>query len=273
MVYLIGEAARTQGLENKYMSLDKIVKGFVNKTSFTGTLFEEEFFSEMDSLKKEKKDLAYSLLTEVPIGSEGYDIDDAIKEVVRSYLTSDLEAKYDTIKPGIFDLEHFVKINHDESRGEVKIPLFARTKIDDEEWNWEKEVKLKSNDGYTADYEVNISSTVPLIPKEAKEKIREFTSDYMKVVSKAYEDPLIGNLLMKYSNLPGTGPPSIMISWIPKPSEMNISVKPIDPDPILDASFFGKNFLIYDWVSKDESPYQHYLREFQESKGQRPGLN
>jgi len=276
LVYLTGEVAKKYKLQGKDLGLEKVIDRFVNKTSFTETLFEEQFYNKLKENKKEQVNLAISLLKEVPLESEERNLRNAKFSLSMNYLSTDLKAKYDIIKPGLLDLKRIIEIKDGEIAEKIKIPLFADAYIRDTSWEMDKEIFENLNPDYdTSNKEIEINSKTPMLPKEAKEKIKGFTQDYFIVFAKAFGEPIIGDLLLGQLNGNmgmGLGP-SFEIHWIPKPSEINVKIKPIDPDPIITSRCFGDRFLIYQWRTKDEEPYEHYLREFRQTRGQMPDLN
>jgi hypothetical protein len=242
-------------------NLEDLIKKFREKTSisYLKPMFENEMSVRINEIKKEKRELVTNLLSEIPLNSQEKDIDLALAYVLCEYISCDLEAKYDCLDTHIFELERMINVNLDKShKKDIKIPLFANVNFGESQWKFEVEYK-----GEYRNETFNITSKAPPIPREIKEKAKQFSVDYMNAVSKTFQDPIMGNLLLR--NYQGVELPNLSMHWIPTYEELDIKVEVIDKDPILVANNLGRSFLIDNWFVKGEQPYEHYLLEFKKS--------
>ena len=217
---------------------------------------EEERIAEQ---KKRIKSLISILAVQVPLDSEKKHIQDAVDSLVNTYISVELESKYNLLHSDLFNLDRIVrskKLDYD-----VRIPSFAKVKFGKAEWNFGV---CHETDTYKDGIE--ITSKAPPIPSQVKEKAKEFSIEYFEKISKALEEEVIGDFVLRgnkdlqsYSNL--------YTYWIPKESELNFEIEreEIDPDPILVSHNLGRNFLVAQWNVEEEQPYEHYLREFRDT--------
>ncbi|MFH1503227.1 MAG: hypothetical protein ABIE36_01055 [Candidatus Diapherotrites archaeon] len=257
---LVGRVAEEKGLL-EFENLEDLIKKFVYPTSLTylKPMFEKEIAPRVNKIKEEKRELVSNLLEEIPLNSQEGDIGKALFYLLRDYIACDLEVKYDSLDPGIFQLERSINVPLGANeKKEIDIPLFAGVNFGDSPWKYTRKYENK----YNTDI-FNIESKAPPIPKEIKEKARKFSVDYIDSIARTFEDSVMGNLLLR--NYDKFSLPNLLMYWIPSPEELNIEIETIEKDPILVANNLGRSFLIDNWYVKGEEPYEHYLIEFKKS--------
>jgi len=197
------------------------------------------------------------LMSEVPLFSQSEDMYLASRELVKRFLSSELDLKYDRISPELFKLERFVFCDVEGGGYGASIPLFASVDLGAKRCEYTIE-DLKSN------RLVEIKINAPPITREAKQKAREFASDYLRVLSKGISAPFVGDFILRDlrsddSNLDKS---DMEVYWIPTPENLEIKVTRIVKDPLLVGKLYDLNYLVAMWDVEGEVPYQHYLEEF-----------
>jgi len=260
-IELVGDIAEERNLCD-FENLEDLIKKFIHSTSlsYLKPMFEKEIGPRINKIKKEKRDLVSNLLGEIPLNSQEGDIQNALLHILRDYIACDLDVKYDSLDPKIFQLERAIVLSPDTmDKQEVSIPLFAGVSFGDSPWKYSHKYEEKYKTNF-----LNVESKAPPIPKEVKEKARKFSSDYLTSIARTLEDHVMGNLLLK--NYDKFSLPNLLMYWIPSPQELKIEVETVEKDPILVANNLGRSFLIDNWFVKGEQPYEHYLLEFKKSR-------
>ncbi|MCX6750861.1 MAG: hypothetical protein NTZ83_05365 [Candidatus Pacearchaeota archaeon] len=259
---LVGDIVQEKNLEN-CGTLDDLIKKFIEPTSlsYLKPMFEKDIAPRINRIKKEKREIVSNLLEEIPLNSQEGDIQRALSYILGNYIASDLEAKYDCIDSKVFELERSIILSPGGSdEKEIIIPLFAEVNFGESPWKFRKEYSDRHS---YSNHTLNIESKAPPIPKNIKEKAKRFSVDYLNSISRTFEDPIMGNLLLR--NYSGINLPNLLMYWIPSPEELSIKIETIEKDPILVAKNLGRCFLIDNWSVKGEQPYEHYLLEFKKS--------
>jgi len=222
------------------------------------------FFSDMRRKQREITQALSGLVGEIAMPSQQDDVREAMSRLANEYVWGEFNLWYDELSPDLFGLEREFEQNVRDGYGSTKkvdltIPLFAKVKFG-AEGPWEIQ---RARTGDRREYEFKISSKVPPIPREVKEKAKEARSRYMEICSRALKQPFIGDFMLNRTNQ-DSGNLDLGIYWIPKVGQLEVEVKERVKDPILVADLYGKNYLVARWDVHGEEPYEHYIREFTE---------
>ncbi len=263
---LVGTVAKEAGLTGDE-TLSELINHF---SSLEGRihfddplLFGNELLEDHELKRMQIQKAILEIRSELPWNVQEADYREAISQLVNEYLCNEFGSFYDELSPDFFQVERIIPYLQDEGKyNEIKcnieIPLLARVRIQDSKWTYSKRIQITSS---RSQFDVSLNSGVPPITREAKGKVREAQSRYLSLLSDTLNLPSLGDLIMgdmhnRVKDL------SFSINWIPKPSELNISVVKLDPDPFITADLKDKHYLVAQWDVEGELPYQHYLKEF-----------
>lgn len=200
------------------------------------------------------------LARETPLPFQVRDFNLTKDKLIESYFSEEMGMHFDKLSPALFDIKRVipyeVEKRHENSEEiQLQIPLFASVGLG--------ETEFVSKEAYDTDlrrYEFKIRSFAPPITREAKGRIKSFQSFYMGALSKALNEPIIGDILLR-DLVSGNALPQIKMFWIPRAEDLRIEEEVIDKDPFVAAKVYGTNYLVAQWDVSGEMPYQHYLNE------------
>ena len=263
---LVGGLANVRDFEGNESLADILALGTIVRAPFP--MGDQLYIPEVKdwfSQETEKRRLGIrkaleAITREIPLPSQEGDLASTRDELVAEYLCSEIEAYFDRLSPELFEIEREMPMHVDKGYGQkdvkVTIPLFASARLDQEKWVCSA---VNDSDGKYK-YDVEITSFVPPITRDAKERLKAFRSVYMGAVSNALKEPLIGDFVMR--DLEGNADLDLSVYWIPHPSDLKLTVDVVDKDPFIAARVYGRNFLVANWDVEGELPYEHYLKEF-----------
>lgn len=204
---------------------------------------------------------------ELPYDSE--QIRKVTQAVVSGIICTGLDAKYDSVSPKLFELvreiEYPITQRHQyggipETPLIVQIPLFVSSHYGSgKPWQFSRPVRHVNS----WEYDVNIESTSPPLPAEVREKARNARADFLQEYADALRLPAVGDCLSAdQERFLSNGGLDLNVYWIPKPSELKITVQQrVDPDPLLIGTLNGRHYLIAQWNVEAEEPFEHYVAE------------
>jgi hypothetical protein len=266
---LLGEIAEERELEGTE-GLGDLIRIFTEKKASLNP--RQPSFEETDKLCYESRDkrreglveISKRLLLEVPLYGSLKDVDLASQSLVADFLDAELRIRYDRISPELFSLQRglFHTVKSDSSRQEIKLvlPVLASVKVGEQRWELQQ---VKDEENKT--YKIEIGANVPPITSRAKQDMKEFMAVYMAAVADSVKVSPIGDFLIRDLSL-GRTTLDMRVCWIPDLSDLEVGVTVIDKDPFIIGRVCNNNYLVTAWDIEGELPYQHYLREFTESK-------
>jgi len=275
MIQFAGPIAEQKDLTGSE-SLTDLVEAFTETPATLTNPPQDEHAEQFRTRQQRLQNVIGQLLTEVPLPSQTKAIHQALNTLAAEYICSGFGRKYDRLSSDLFELKRAVKCpvrriyDNEQTEFPVNIPLFSSVRFgSDKEWEFNGSVsipKSKSRSGETS-YSVTLSSPVPPITRQAKEKARQARADYLEVYSNALRQPLIGDMLMQDLERFNTGGGlDLHVCWIPKANDLDIEVQEIRKDPLLIAELYDQTYLVAQWDVLNEEPFQHYIEEFRESK-------
>lgn len=252
-----------------------------------------------DKIQEENKKIIESLtalLTHIPFPLEGKNYELVKERGIEQFFNNAIGIRYNEISKEILNLKRGMNyaIEDDGSLYELqlRIPVLFFGYVD-------SSVKSNDNDPNIVTYKVNptegyvtrkereygsdkgkralekrelenivldISSRIPPLTFEVKEKIREAYASCYQVYAEALSAPIIGDILSTgKSDI--NGPERARVGALWKPALENIAVNVEKPseknkDPALILGWHQRFYLVSTWNTKDEEPFQHYLQEF-----------
>lgn len=262
MYELAGPVAEKYDLD-EINGLDGVIAAFTKNKAILapGMLPEIEIFTKGE-IKKEQSKVTQQigkLLYNVCLPSEARHIEKALDRLAIEYVWKEFGAKYDELSPEMFLLERTIEAKSDDGHNtaQVNIPLFASAPIiGNEEWKIIKE--WHSKDSYTT-YKATITSKIPPIAREAKEKAKQAGADFLEAYSNALKEPMLGDLIIRKGIACSL---DMKLYWIPTPSELKVQLEVREKDPLIVAQLYGKHFLVAKWNVEGEEPFEHYLAEY-----------
>jgi len=270
MYALVGEVAEKKELEGTE-SLAELAKKFTVETAVLKENILPGIRSDIKKkVKEQQKKLQKTvelLLQETYLQSEQNNVDDALKAAATEYICAEFGAKYDQISPELFQIERTIEkivgVEDKQRKTELTIPLlFSAWFGDGDKCSYNEKIKVKGDYGQI-ECNVTISSKVPPLTKEVREKARQARVDFFEIYAKALKAPGIGHVLMKdLQRFDSKGKLQLRMYWVPDPAELEIKAEVVDKDPFLIAEVYDKKFLVAKWDVEGELPYEHYLREF-----------
>ncbi|MBI2507564.1 hypothetical protein HYV89_01290 [Candidatus Woesearchaeota archaeon] len=196
-----------------------------------------------------------SIIVDVSLPSEISYKEKSLNHLTIEHILADFESKYDELHPDLFKLKRNIEVSVQGNEYTVTIPLFAKNAFGADNV-WGHEVKI--NKGYNS-HTVDFKSNPPPITRKVRQKAKQARVDYLESYLRALKKPVVGDWLLKYN---GPKDLDLQVYWIPKPSELNITVTTIDNDPLLVADAYNRKFLVATWNVEGEEPFEHYIREY-----------
>lgn len=187
-------------------------------------------------------------------GEEQYQT--SVSNLIERYFSLEFARKYQPHSAELLDLGRTITIpNHGRDNEVVRIPLFVTANLLERKWS--KEYVNNSRE------KVVMNVDTPRLPPSVADHAREALSYVAEVTSRAYTKPVLGDLLAFTTRKLPLPDGKLQILWIPRDEDLRIEVQRIpDPDPALMLSYKDTLFLVDKWNTKDEKPFEHYLREY-----------
>ncbi len=200
---------------------------------------------------------ARELLLEIPLAAEEGNVTKALECLVFDYIRREYGLRYDLLSPEMFELEREVSATIKDKKYKMDIPLFTKIKWGEREWK-EQRTFEESYQRITVDFVARAPPMTSVVKEEAREALAYFQDCY----SKCLREPILGDLLLKWMKVSYQPQCDLSIYWIPSPTELKITTKIVEKDPLLIANLHRQQFLITRWDVLGEEPYEHYLAKY-----------
>jgi hypothetical protein len=277
----IGEFEGLARLTDKFITHRRLFSDTQSVIPEVARVLEEDAQKIREKLLKQYTDLSIAASFE----SDKKVYDEARLAIVAEYFKSHLNFHWDVLSPELFQLERTERFPVNSNRGNfitASIPLFCsagwgETGVLEKKYNlpppaerpWEKNT-------------LEVETSIPPVSKSAKEQARKFYAECARIYASGLEHPILGQGLLgleaEWKREDGdltciepenyTNPHlfNLGLFWIPKSEELHLRANIIDKDPLLIGFVHKTPYLVAQWDVHGEEPYQHYLKEYTESK-------
>ena len=268
---LANESMQTHRLSGDESIAQIIQKFQVGRELVTGA--SKEGLTYVESKRAICRQKLEALMHEVYYPSEMGAVEQAINYVPEAFICAELDAKYDQVSQGLFNLKRQLEINvscrhypNTKDIAQCVIPLFVSAQLGSVGWEYRETVPVTckiSNHAPQHTVDLALKSQMPPLDNNAKKKAREMIADVSMAYAHAFQTQGIGDVLLKRNCESKESPLELKVFWIPRDKDLYIEAKMRpDPDPILIGSIHGVDYLIHRWNVQGEEPFEHYLGEF-----------